>query len=66
MRRYDEKRSNAKLYARVEALQLTAGERAVALQAMQDGTMIADAILWVADGIKHLFAGVALKPGLKH
>ena len=66
MNRYNEKRSNSELYARINAMPMPARERAVALQTLRNAEGIADAILWVVNGIKHLFAGSALKPGLKH
>ena len=66
MLRYDKKPSNSDLYGRIKALPMTAAERRIVLSAMRDGEAVADAILWVASGIKQLFEGAALKPGLKH
>ena len=66
MNSYNEKCSNSELYARIKAMPIAARERAVALQTLRNAEGIADGILWVVNGIKHLFAGPALKPGLKH
>lgn len=66
MLRYDGKRSNSDLYSRIKALPMTEGDRRVALSGLRDGEAVADAILWVVNGIRHLFADAALKPGLKH
>ena len=66
MDKLNERSSNCELYARIQALPLTAVEREHALSAMRDGALIADRILWVVRGIKNLFGGTALKPSLKH
>ena len=66
MNRYNEKHSNSELYARIKALPMSAGQRAAALQSLRDAERVADGILWVVNAIKHLFAGAALKPSLKH
>jgi hypothetical protein len=63
---YDEQRSNSDLYERINTLPITATERRAALSAMRDGEAVADAILSVVNGIRHLYAGAAMKPGLKH
>lgn len=66
MLRNDEKRSNSDLYGRIKTLPMTSSERTIALNALRDGEAVADVILWVVGGIKHLFAGAVMKPGLKH
>jgi hypothetical protein len=65
MDKFNERSSNCELYARIEALPLTASERERALSAMRDGALIADRILSVVRGIKNLFGGTGLKPSLK-
>ena len=66
MSRYNEKSANSGLYARIEQMQLTEVQRKEALSALRGGETVADAILWVINAIKQLFAGAALKPSLKH
>jgi hypothetical protein len=68
MDKFNERGSNSELYARIRALPLTASERETALSALRDGTIIADSILWVIDGIKRLPARAKLKraAGTKH
>ena len=66
MDRFNQRSSNCELYARIEALPLTAAERETALSALHDGAIIADRIVSVINGIKHLFGGTTLKPSLKH
>ena len=66
MSRYNEKSANSSLYARIEQMQLTEVQRKEALSALRGGETVADAILWVINAIKQLFAGAALKPSLKH
>ena len=66
MDRRNEIRSDSELYARINALPLTPAERAVAVHGLREGALIADAILWVINGIKRLGASTALKPSLKH
>jgi hypothetical protein len=66
MDKYNERSSNCELYARIQALPLGAAERENALSALHDGARIADRIVSVIDGIKHLFGGTGLKPSLKH
>jgi hypothetical protein len=63
MLRYDERHSNSELYARINALPLTAVERRIALSGLRDGEAVADAILSVVNGIKHLFAGAGTETG---
>ena len=66
MDKFNERSSNCELYARIQALPLTATEREHALSAMRDGALVADRILAVVRGIKNLFGGTGLKPSLKH
>jgi hypothetical protein len=61
MEKFNERSSNSELYARIKALPLTASERETALSALRDGTIIADSILWVINGIKRLPASATLK-----
>ena len=66
MDKFNERSSNSELYARIKALPLTAADRELALSALRDGTRIADGILLVINGIKHMFGGDSLKPSLRH
>lgn len=61
---HNERRSNSELYARINALPLTPSARAIAIDGLREGAMIADAILWVANGIKRVVAATALKPSV--
>lgn len=62
MDKFDERSSNSELCARIKALPLTASQRETALNGLHNGTMIADSILWVINGIKRLPASATLKP----
>ena len=63
MLRYDEKASKLDLYARVKLAPVNAIQRAMAVNALRDAEAIADAIMWVANGIRSLFTGQRkLKP----
>jgi hypothetical protein len=65
MDKYNDRSSNCELYARIQALPLSAAERENALSALHDGALIAERIVSVINGIKHLFGGTGLKPSLK-
>lgn len=66
MDKLNDRSSNSELYARINALALTATERDRALSALRNGALIADGILLVINGIKHLIAGATAKPSLRH
>ena len=66
MSRYNKTPDNSGLYARILEIQMTAVQRKAALSALRDGESVAEAILWIGNAIKQLFAGAALKPSLKH
>lgn len=51
-------------YALIQQLPISSRRRAVALSALRNAEGIADSILWVVNGIKHLFGGAALKPSV--
>jgi hypothetical protein len=66
MSKWNKKGSDSELNAQLKALRLTADERKAAIHALNLGESIVDAILGFLEGGKRLFAGVALKPSLKH
>ena len=67
MFRYDETPANTDLYARLKLAPMTAAERQVAINALNNAEAIVDGIVWVMAAVKNLFARAAAKPtGLKH
>lgn len=63
---FKERPANTDVYARINVMPMSEIEREVALNALRDAEKIADAMVWVSNGIEQLFAGSALKPSLKH
>ena len=61
MDKFNERSSNSELYARINAMPLTASEREIALSGLRGGTIIADSILWLISGIKGLAVSAKLK-----
>ena len=57
---------NTDIYARVVQVSRTESERDEAIFALRTGEAVANGILWLINGVKHLFAGATLKLGLKH
>jgi hypothetical protein len=57
---------NSNIYARIESLPLSHGERASAIAALSDGEKIADLILSAAHVLRLLFTMPRLKPSFKH
>ena len=71
MDKFRERPANTDLYARIKLAPMTAIEREVALNALRDAEVIVNAIVWVMNGTRQLFAKVlgkpaGLKPGFKH
>ncbi len=66
MKRYNEVSNNADLYARINAMSISAHERAVAIRALQNADAISDAILWVTHGLKKLGTRLFAKPAALH
>lgn len=63
---FKERPANTDVYARINVMPMSEIEREVAMNALRDAEKIADAMVWVSNGIRQLFAGSALKPSLKH
>jgi hypothetical protein len=57
---------DSNIYARIESLPLSCGERTSAIAALDDGEKIAKAILSVAHILRLLFTMPRLKPSFKH
>ena len=67
MSKISERHANTDLYARIEQARMTASEREAALNALRNAEAIADALMWVVNGVRHLVARVFEKPtDLKH
>lgn len=65
--RNDRKRKiDSAIYARIAASRISDTERQVALHAMQDAELLADAIVWVSKKIEQLGARLFLKPSPRH
>ncbi len=57
---------NSSIYERIESIQMSQGERAVAVAAMEDGEKIAELILNVAHVLRLFFTTPGLKPSFKN
>lgn len=57
---------NSNAYERIASLQLSHGDRANAVYALQTGEQIAEAILAFSRFLRLFFAMPVMKPGLKH
>jgi hypothetical protein len=66
MNRDTEFKISSTIYERIAAMDMSPAERQVALNAMQDAEMIADAVLWIKRKFERLGAVVFLKPSVKH
>ena len=67
MFRYNERPANTDLYARIKLAPMTATERQVAINALNDAEAIVDGIVWAKNAVRKLVARLTAKPaGLKH
>jgi len=57
---------NTGIYKRIAAIQISADERELAVEALKEGESIADAILSAAHFLRLLFTLPHLKPAFKH
>lgn len=57
---------NSSAYERIAAIRMSPGERVAAIEALQDGDRIAEAILSIARVLRLLVTTPHLKPILKH
>lgn len=66
MRKYKEIKVSSTIYDQIQASRMTEAERQVAINALRDAELLADAMVWVAKKIEQLAARLFLKPSLKH
>ncbi len=57
---------NSSIYERIGSIQMSQGERALAVAAMEDGEKIAELILNVAHVLRLFFTTPGLKPSFKN
>ena len=62
MNRHSEFKIGSTIYERIEAMNMSPAERQVALNALQDAEMIADAFMWIKRKLEQLGEFLVLKP----
>jgi len=61
-----ENKSGSAIVDRINAVQMSATERQIAINAMHDADALVDAFVWIARKIEQLGAYLLLKPSVKH
>ncbi len=54
------------IYDRINAVQMSAAERQIAINAMRDADALVDTFLWITQKIEQLGAYLFMKPSIKH
>ena len=61
-----ENKFNSVIDERINAVQMSATERQIAINALRDAEALVDTILWFAHKVEQLGAYLLLKPSVKH
>ncbi len=54
------------IYDRINAVQMSAADRQIAINAMRDADALVDKFLWITKKIEQLGAHLFMKPSIKH
>ncbi len=61
-----ENKFGSSIYERIDAVQMSATERQIAINAMRDADALVDTFIWFAHKIEQLGAYLMMKPSVKH